>query len=81
MGEDKDQAKNQKEAVRQERISEKTLYEVALAGGFAGIIMGAKVYDHKTSKLSFWPPVGASVLLWIVVLSILVRDGLVALTF
>lgn len=47
------------------RISEKALWLIALAGGFAGILVGAFVFHHKTSKASFWPPVVLAVILWI----------------
>jgi uncharacterized membrane protein YsdA (DUF1294 family) len=76
MGEDKDQAVMQEELEHKERISESTLHEVALIGGFPGIIAGAKVFGHKTSKVSFWPPVGASVVLWAVLLFYLAQTGL-----
>lgn len=59
------------------RISERILHEVALLGGFPGIVIGAKVFHHKTSKPSFWPPVGASIILWTVVLAYLALNGLI----
>ena len=47
-----------------DRVSERTLWLAALAGGFGGIIAGAKVFHHKTSKGEFWPPVGLALVLW-----------------
>lgn len=64
MGEDKDQAMTQEHLRHKERISERTLHEAALAGGFLGIIIGAKVFHHKVSKPSFWPPVIIALVLW-----------------
>ncbi len=40
-----------------DRISERTLHIIALLGGFWGIIFGAFLFHHKTSKREFWPPV------------------------
>ena len=73
MGEDKDLARSQEGAPHPSRISEKTLHEVSLMGGFPGIIIGARIFHHKTSKSSFWPPVGASVLVWIALLFVLAK--------
>ena len=70
MGEDKLQAIGQ-----YARISERTLHEIALMGGFAGIVIGAKLFHHKTSKPSFWPPVGAAVVLWAALSSLLLYYG------
>lgn len=64
MGEDKDLAVTQRESWRNERISERTLHEVALVGGFPGIILAAKVFHHKTLKTSFWGPVAIAVFMW-----------------
>ncbi len=58
----------------EERISEKTLWLTALAGGFWGIILGALVFRHKTSKGSFWPPVALATLLWLL-MPVLVVSG------
>jgi len=68
MGEDKDQAVLQEGLEHKQRISERTLHEVALIGGFLGIIAGAEVFHHKTSKPSFWTSVVLSVILWAVLL-------------
>lgn len=35
------------------RISERTLWLLALAGGSAGALLGMSVFRHKTKKLSF----------------------------
>jgi uncharacterized membrane protein YsdA (DUF1294 family) len=63
MAEDKSQAQRQEKLAKRERISEKTLHEVALLGGFPGIIMGAWTFSHKVSKPSFWPPVVLSIII------------------
>ena len=55
------------------RISERSLWLIALAGGFWGIIVGAFVFHHKTSKGEFWPPVAAAVLVWVVGAVLLLR--------
>ena len=47
-----------------DRISEKTLHIIALLGGFWGIILGAFLFHHKTSKSEFWPPVLLGTALW-----------------
>ena len=47
-----------------DRISEKTLHIIALLGGFWGIIVGAFLFHHKTSKPEFWPPVLFGAALW-----------------
>ncbi len=54
---------------RQSRISERTLWLIALLGGFAGIFIGGYVFHHKTSKMEFWGPVIASAVLWGVAIS------------
>ncbi len=46
------------------RISERTLWLAALFGGFWGIMIGASIFHHKTSKESFWIPVIAATALW-----------------
>jgi len=76
MGEDKDQAGMQDQLEHRERISEKTLHQVALIGGFFGIIIGARIFHHKTSKSSFWPPIGVSLVLWAILLFIVVKENL-----
>jgi uncharacterized membrane protein YsdA (DUF1294 family) len=76
MGEDKDQAVMQEHADLKERIGERTLHEVALIGGFLGIIIGAKIFHHKTSKRSFWPPVATSIFVWILLLYLVVGGNL-----
>jgi uncharacterized membrane protein YsdA (DUF1294 family) len=76
MGEDKDQAVMQEHLELKERISERTLHEVALVGGFLGIIIGAKMFHHKTSKSSFWPPVAISIMIWAILLFALARENL-----
>ena len=45
-------------------ISEKTLHIIALLVGFWGIIIGAFLFHHKTSKREFWPPVLFGAALW-----------------
>ena len=80
MGEDKNQALSAGSPKNQDRISERTLHELALIGGFAGIIIGAEVFNHKTSKSAFWPPVGASIAFWVIFLVELVDEGLLRLS-
>jgi uncharacterized membrane protein YsdA (DUF1294 family) len=46
------------------RISERSLWLIALAGGFLGIIVGGLLFRHKTSKGSFWAPVVLAMVLW-----------------
>ena len=48
-----------------DRISERTLHIIALLGGFWGIIFGAFLFNHKTSKREFWPPVLFAAALWV----------------
>ena len=59
MGEDKNQA-----ITESERIRERTLHELALIGGFLGIIIGGCLFHHKTRKTRFWLPVALSVGVW-----------------
>ncbi|MDA4137144.1 MAG: DUF1294 domain-containing protein [Thaumarchaeota archaeon] len=61
MGADKGMARLN----RGDRISERSLWLIALAGGFLGIILGALLFHHKTSKGEFWPPVLLAVVLWV----------------
>ena len=51
-----------------DRISERNLALVALAGGFTGIILAGMVFSHKTSKPEFWLPVVAATIAWGVIL-------------
>lgn len=78
MGEDKALARSQEGAPHPNRISERTLHEVALIGGFVGIILGARAFHHKTSKPSFWPPVGGAVVLWTAALVLAFQHGLLS---
>jgi uncharacterized membrane protein YsdA (DUF1294 family) len=75
MGFDKSQAMG-----HQDRISERTLHEAALMGGFPGIIFGAYAFHHKTSKRSFWPPVAAAVVVWLVLAGLFVQYGILRLS-
>lgn len=68
MGEDKSLARNQAESRHPHRISERTLHEVALIGGFLGIILGARIFRHKTAKLIFWWPIVVATILWLTLL-------------
>lgn len=47
-----------------DRISERSLWVIGLVGGFLGIIAGALVFHHKTSKGEFWPPIVGAVAIW-----------------
>lgn len=51
------------------RIMERTLWVVALLGGFLGIFLGGFVFRHKTSKMEFWAPVVASAVIWLIAIS------------
>jgi uncharacterized membrane protein YsdA (DUF1294 family) len=53
-----------------ERIRERDLALVALAGGFPGIILGGMMFSHKTSKPEFWIPVAMATVIWGAVLSV-----------
>ena len=46
--------------------------------GFVGIILGARAFHHKTSKPSFWPPVGGAVVLWTAALVLAFQHGLLS---
>lgn len=61
-----------------ERISERTLWITAFAGGFWGIILGALIFHHKTRKLSFWPPVVLASLVWLSI-PVLILAGIISL--
>ena len=50
------------------RVSERTLWLMALVGGFVGVLVGGMVFHHKTSKTSFWGPVLIAAILWFVAL-------------
>ena len=49
------------------RISEAFLWVLSLIGGFPGIILGALMFHHKSSKKSFWVPVAIAIVLWIAI--------------
>ena len=49
------------------RVRERTLWLVALLGGFLGVFFGGYVFHHKTSKIGFWGPVAISAVLWALV--------------
>jgi uncharacterized membrane protein YsdA (DUF1294 family) len=53
------------------RLSERSLWFIALGGGFLGVILGALLFHHKTSKGSFWPPVALAVILWVILVWLL----------
>jgi len=46
------------------RVSERSLWLLAFAGGFWGIVLGGILFHHKTSKHSFWIPVVMAVMVW-----------------
>ncbi len=79
MGEDKHLATSQEGVRHPSRISEWRLHEIALAGGFFGIILGAKAFHHKTKKSSFWGAVVVTILIWMLLLYFLVSEGLLKL--
>ncbi len=52
------------------RVRERTLWLIALFGGFVGIFVGGWVFHHKTSKPGFWLPVLVSAILWVAALAL-----------
>ena len=58
---------------RRSRIRERTLWLIAIFGGFLGIVIGGYLFHHKTSKAEFWAPVVSSAVLWAVALVLLTR--------
>jgi len=61
---------------RRSRIRERTLWLVAILGGFPGIFIGGYLFHHKTSKAEFWAPVVISAVLWAGVQVLLTRPQL-----
>lgn len=57
------------------RISERNLWLVALAGGFAGIILGGLLLHHKIRKPAFWVPVILATIVWTVLFAFTVVDS------
>ena len=51
------------------RISEKTLFTMALVGGFWGVVLASALFHHKSSKLSFLLVAYGITALWVFVLS------------
>src|SRR3989442_683136 len=51
------------------RISEKTLFTMALVGGFWGVVLASELFHHKSSKLSFLLVVYGIMALWVFLLS------------
>ena len=51
------------------RISEKTLFTMALIGGFWGVVLASVLFHHKSSKLSFLLVVYGITTLWFFLLS------------
>jgi len=51
------------------RVSEITLFLMALFGGFWGVVLGMQLFHHKTSKLSFILVVYAISASWIILLT------------
>jgi len=64
MGWDKYLALSQGGMKHPDRISEKTFHEIALVGGFLGVILGGQVFHHKVSKTAFWGAVAVGIVLW-----------------
>jgi uncharacterized membrane protein YsdA (DUF1294 family) len=56
----------------EDRVPEVNLWLIALVGGFWGIIFGGLIFNHKTSKASFWVPVGFATTVWLAILVYLV---------
>lgn len=53
------------------RVRERNFWLVSALGGFAGVGLGAVVFHHKVSKGSFWPPVIASIIVWLIIFYLL----------
>jgi len=51
------------------RTSEKTLFTMALVGGFWGVVLASELFHHKSSKLSFLVVVYGIMALWLFLLS------------
>ena len=51
------------------RIREKTLFTMALVGGFWGVVLASELFHHKSSKLSFLVVVYGIMALWFFLLS------------
>lgn len=49
------------------RVRERNLWLVSALGGFIGVGLGAVIFHHKVSKKSFWPPIIASIVVWLVI--------------
>ncbi|MDA4126595.1 MAG: DUF1294 domain-containing protein [Thaumarchaeota archaeon] len=64
MGLDKGKAQR-----HEQRISERRLFLISLAGGFWGVLLGGGLAHHKTSKISFQIVVLATSFVWLLVLS------------
>ncbi len=62
-----------------DRISERSLAHIALAGGVAGVILGGLFFHHKTTKAYFWVTICASGLLWLTFLVLYFFPGVVNL--
>jgi uncharacterized membrane protein YsdA (DUF1294 family) len=50
----------------QRRVPEKNFWVVAALGGFICVGIGALVFYHKVSKMSFWLPIIATTAVWFV---------------
>ena len=68
MGVDKSRALE-----RARRVSEKSFFSLALAGGALGILVGSGVFHHKTRKDSFMGVIIILAVIWIAVLVVFVR--------
>jgi uncharacterized membrane protein YsdA (DUF1294 family) len=55
------------------RVPEVVLFGLALAGGFAGAMLGMVVFRHKTNKNQFWAVNIGGAVLWAVMLWFLIR--------
>ncbi len=56
------------------RIPEATFFTLALAGGAFGILLGSRVFRHKTLKGSFMGIIILSAVLWLGILFVLERQ-------
>lgn len=69
MWQDKELAKD-----KEYRIGERTLLEIALIGGFVGIVLGGKTFHHKTRKEGFWGIVCIAFVPWAFLVYFIVFD-------
>ncbi|MCR5067561.1 MAG: DUF1294 domain-containing protein [Erysipelotrichaceae bacterium] len=57
------------------RISEKTLFLLALAGGSIGVLTGMKLFHHKTRHLSFTVGIPAILIIQLLIVYLISKGG------